>query len=237
MNLLIDSGNTYTKAALCNEREIIELIIIENVEDFKSINKKNIPDTVIISSVNKAASEILALFPNSKTILLDSKTSVPIKNLYKTPSTLGMDRLADIVGASTLFPETPCLCIDAGTCITYDFINEHAEYFGGSIAPGVEMRFKALHTFTAKLPLVERQENSALIGDSTETSILSGVQVGTVKEMEGIINEYKAIYKGLKIIITGGDSGFFESRIKDTIFVVPDLLFLGLKRIVEYNVS
>ncbi len=237
MNLLIDSGNTYTKAALCNEHEIVELIKVGNVEDFRKVNEKYAPTTVIISSVNKAAAEILALFLKSKTIMLDSTTLVPIKNLYKTPATLGMDRLADVVGANTLFPKIPCLCIDAGTCITYDFVDEQAQYFGGSIAPGIEMRFRALNTFTAKLPLVERQENAELVGNSTETSILSGVQLGAVKEMEGIINEYKARYKGLKVIITGGDGGFFESRIKGTIFVVPDLLFLGLKRIVEYNVS
>ncbi len=237
MNLLIDSGNTYTKAALCDEHKIVEVIRITKMDDFLKINKDYSPSTVIISSVNKESAEILALFQNAKKILLDSTTPVPIKNLYKTPSTLGMDRLAGVVGAFTLFPETPCLCIDAGTCITYDIIDEKAQYLGGSIAPGIDMRFKALHTFTARLPLIERSENVSLTGTTTGESILSGVQTGILKEMEGIINEYKAGYKGLKIIITGGDSGFFESRIKDTIFVVPDLLFLGLKRIVEYNVS
>ena len=236
MNLLIDSGNTYTKAALCDERKIVELIQIKNIEEFKSVNEKYSPANVIISSVNKVASDILALFPKSKTFLLDANLPVPIKNLYKTPTTLGMDRLADVIGATTLFPGKPCLCIDAGTCITYDFIDEEGQYLGGSIAPGLEMRFKALHTFTAKLPLVKKQENELLIGNTTESAILSGVQVGVVKEMEGIIQDYKTKYQGLKIIITGGDSSFFESRIKDTIFVVPELLFLGLKRIVEYNV-
>jgi type III pantothenate kinase len=237
MNLLIDSGNTYTKAALCDEQKIIELIKVNALEDLKKIAEKYSFKTVIISSVNKEAAEILGLFPKSKTILLNSNTPVPIKNLYKTPSTLGVDRLAGVIGASTLFPGAPCLCIDAGTCLTYDLIDAQAQYLGGSIAPGIEMRFKALHTFTARLPLVERQEKEVLIGTTTEESILSGVQTGILKEMEGVINDYKTRYKGLKIIITGGDSGFFESRIKDTIFVVQDLLFLGLKRIIEYNAA
>ncbi len=237
MNLLIDSGNTFTKAVLCDEHKIVEHIKVDNLTILKEINKKHALSAVIVSSVNKDATEILALFPDAKRLLLDANTPVPIKNLYKTPATLGMDRLADVVGAISLFPGLPCLCIDAGTCITYDCIDEHAHYYGGSIAPGLEMKFKALHTFTARLPLVERHENALLVGSTTEESILSGVQVGTIKEMEGIIEEYKTRHKGLKIIITGGDAGFFESRIKDTIFVVSDLLFLGLKRIVEYNVS
>jgi type III pantothenate kinase len=237
MNLLIDSGNTFTKAALCNETEIAEIIKINDLEDLKKINEKYSPENLIISSVNKESTLITGFFPSSKKIILDSTTPIPIRNLYKTPNTLGMDRLAGVVGASVLFKETPCLCIDAGTCITYDFIDGQANYYGGSISPGLEMRFKALHTFTARLPLVQRQQNEDLIGNTTEGAILSGVQVGTIKEIEGVINEYKAKYRDLKIIITGGDTGFFESRIKDTIFAVPDLLFLGLKRILEYNVS
>jgi type III pantothenate kinase len=237
MNLLIDSGNTFTKAALCDAHKILEVIHINSLEDFQKIRERFLPSTIIISSVNKEASEILNYFPDTQKIILDSTTPVPIKNLYKTPATLGMDRLAGVVGGSTLFPANVVLCIDAGTCITYDILDEKRQYLGGSISPGIEMRFKALHTFTAKLPLIHRNENTALTGDSTETSILSGVMLGALKEMEGIINEYKATNKGIKIIITGGDAGFFESRIKDTIFAEPELLFLGLKRILEYNVS
>ncbi len=237
MNLLVDSGNTFTKAALCDEHKILVVVKTESAEDFRKINEQYAPEAIIISSVNKDASEILEIFPKARQIQLNSTTPVPIQNLYKSPATLGMDRLAGVVGASALFPQQACLCIDAGTCITYDILDKQSRYFGGSIAPGLEMRFKALHTFTAKLPLIQKQEKAELTGNTTENSILSGVQVGTVKEMEGIINEYKTIHKDLKIIITGGDAGFFESRIKDTIFAAPDLLFLGLKRILEYNAS
>ncbi len=237
MNLLIDSGNTFTKFALCDEQKILRIMPLKELQDLEKINEQYSPGSVIISSVNKQTSEILALFPSAHKIVLDSATPVPIKNLYKTPATLGMDRLADVIGASALFPDQACLCIDAGTCLTYDFIDEHARYYGGSISPGLEMRFKALHTFTARLPLIQKQENTVLTGDTTESAILSGVQLGAVKEIEGIINEYQTICKDLKIIITGGDAAFFESRIKDTIFAAPDLLFLGLKRILEYNAS
>ncbi|HVD97845.1 MAG TPA: type III pantothenate kinase [Cytophagaceae bacterium] len=237
MNLLIDSGNTFTKAALCDEHKILQIVHTNQPEDFIEIEKKYKPAAVIISSVNKAAAEILRMFPNARTIQLNADTPVPIQNLYKTPATLGMDRLAGVIGASTLFPQKNCLCIDAGTCITYDLLDAQGRYLGGSIGPGLEMRFKALHTFTARLPLIHQQEKANLTGNTTETSILSGVQIGIVKEMEGIVAEYKTFYPDLQIIITGGDAGFFESRIKDTIFVAPDLLFLGLKRILEYNVS
>lgn len=237
MNLLIDSGNTSTKVALCDKHEIHTILKAEHKADFQKINQEFSPAAVLISSVNKDASEILNFFPDAKTIKLDHTTPIPIQNLYKTPATLGMDRLADAVGAFTLFPDCNCLSIDAGTCIKYDFVNEYGQYLGGSIAPGLEMRFKALHTFTAKLPLIQKQEAFQLIGNTTESSILSGVQTGAQKEVEGIINEYKSAYKNLKIIITGGDAGFFESRIKESIFAAPDLLFLGLKRILEYNVS
>jgi type III pantothenate kinase len=235
MNLLIDSGNTKTKAALCNEQEILEIISIDDIDDFYLLAKKTPINHLIISSVNKEAAEILKIFPKAETIVLSSNTPVPIQNLYETPSTLGMDRLADVIGASTLFPNFACLCIDAGTCITYDIIDEHATYLGGSISPGIDMRFKALHTFTAKLPLIHRRENIELTGNSTENSILSGVLIGITKEIEGIMHDYKTKYQGLKVIITGGDAGFFESRIKEPIFAKPELLFLGLKRILEYN--
>lgn len=237
MNLLIDSGNTFTKIALSEGDSIVKISKISNLQEFVTINREYSPSTVIVSSVNKDAGAILQLFPKAHTILLDHTTPIPIKNLYKTPATLGMDRLAAAVGAHERYPKSPVLCIDAGTCITYDFIDANAHYLGGGIAPGVEMRFRALHTLTAKLPLIERKDTVELIGNTTENSILSGVQIGVIKEVEGIISEYKVKYAGLKILITGGDHGFFESRIKDTIFAVPDLLFLGLKRIVAYNVS
>ena len=237
MNLLIDSGNTITKAALCTNDKIVSIINPCSTEDLQIINTTNRPKNIIISSVNKNSQDIGLLFPEAKIIFLDATTSIPIKNSYKTPATLGMDRLAGVIGAASLYPSSPCLCIDAGTCITYDIIDEEANYLGGSISLGLEMRFKALNTFTARLPLIKKHENFELIGDSTENAIISGVQMGVIKEMEGIIEAYKTKYNGLKIIITGGDSRFFESRIKDTIFAVPDLLFLGLKRILEYNVS
>jgi type III pantothenate kinase len=237
MNLLVDSGNTFTKVAICDEHKIHTILRVESREDFLRLKIDYRPTAVLVSTVNKEGKEIIELFPESKTILLDHTTPIPIQNLYQTPSTLGMDRLADAVGAYTLFPAQHCLCIDAGTCLKYDFINLQGQYLGGGISPGLEMRFKALHTFTAKLPLIQGQSTFSLTGNTTEGSILSGVQVGALKEVEGVINEYKSRYKGLKIIITGGDAGFFESRIKETIFAAPDLLFLGLKRILEYNVS
>jgi type III pantothenate kinase len=237
MNLLIDSGNTFIKAAFCNGSEIGDIEMFRTVEDLKNTIAKQAPENIIISSVNKSSFELASLFPKSNIIHLTSDTPIPISNKYLTPQTLGMDRLAAVIGANFLFPKHSCLCIDAGTCITYDIIDEKSQYWGGSISPGVEMRFKALNTFTAKLPLIVRTDNVELTGNNTENSILSGVQIGAVKEMEGIIVAYKANFNPLKVLLTGGDLGFFESRIKEPIFAEPKLLFFGLKRILEYNVQ
>jgi len=237
MDLLIDSGNTFIKVAFCSCNSIDEVNQVEGLEELKAIGVKYKPENILISSVNKEVSEIQKCFPTSKTVHLSYLTPIPIKNLYASPATLGMDRLAGVIGASELFKGENCLCIDAGTCITYDLIDSNNQYLGGSISPGIDMRFRALHTFTAKLPLIERKSNVKLIGGTTEESIQSGVLHGVIKELEGIIDNYKKEYKALKIIITGGDAIFFESNLKGSIFVEPNLLFIGLKRILEYNVS
>ncbi len=237
MDLLIDSGNTNTKVGLCSAGSILEVISLKSIETIREIAMQHKPEHIVISSVNKKLDEIEACFPTSKIIRFSSQTPIPVINLYKSPATLGMDRLAGVIGASTLFKGENCLVIDAGTCITYDLIDANQQYRGGSISLGVEMRFKALHTFTAQLPLVDRISSFKLIGGTTEESIQSGVLNGVLMEMGGIIEKYKKEYKVLKIIITGGDAIFFESNLKDSIFVEPKLIFLGLKRILEYNVS
>ncbi len=148
-----------------------------------------------------------------------------------------MDRLAGVCGAIELFKETDTLVIDAGTCITYDFVDKQKNYFGGSISPGLKMRFKAVHTFTAKLPLVDSANAVGLIGDSTESSIQSGVINGMIAEIEGIIMRYQDKYPGLRVILCGGDTAFFENKLKASIFAAPDLVLIGLNSILIYNVN
>jgi type III pantothenate kinase len=238
MNLAIDVGNTFIKAGVFDKGRLTSFRSNMNEEELIHLFAEIKPEHLIISSVGKSPSSIFELLgPVKKTIFLDSSTNVPLINLYKTPQTLGMDRIAASVGAAFLFPETDRLVIDAGTCITYDFIDYKDQYHGGGISPGIDLRFKALNTFTKKLPLVERNNEVELIGSNTEKSILSGVINGVLCEVDGIISQYKSRYSGIKIIICGGDSSFFESKIKETIFAVPELVIIGLNRILEYNVS
>jgi len=131
----------------------------------------------------------------------------------------------------------PCLVIDAGTCITYDFVDANRNYQGGGISPGLNMRFRAVHTFTAKLPLVTPIKGARLIGDTTESSIQSGVVNGLLAEMEGIIRLYTEEFPGLRVILCGGDAGFFENQLKASIFASPELVLLGLNSILIHNVN
>jgi type III pantothenate kinase len=166
---------------------------------------------------------------------LSALTNIPVTNFYKTPDTLGKDRLAGIVAAHSLYVKENVLVIDAGTCITYDLITTKGEYYGGSISPGLNMRFKALHTFTEKLPLVSLLNFEELIGTDTNTSILSGVINGLIAETDAIIERYKELYSALKIIICGGDAQFLVDRLKNSIFAVPELVLIGLNEILDYN--
>jgi type III pantothenate kinase len=185
--------------------------------------------------VSLDGNEIVSWIKASKKILLNHLLPLPIQINYKTPETLGVDRIAAVCGAIDIFPNRSSLVIDAGTAITYDFIDGHGNYEGGAISPGIEMRFEALHTFTERLPLVTKNGDLTLIGNSTETCIRSGVLNGVVAEMEGIINNYKQLYPDLGVVLCGGNSFFFENRLKPTIFATPDLVLSGLNRILLHN--
>lgn len=238
MNLAIDLGNSFIKAG-CFEGDYLK----ENLGNISSdtlidIFKAYDFEYVIIGAVAKDAMTIIKDIPvTSQVIIADHTLKYPIHNLYKTPSTLGVDRLAGVVGANFLFPEENCLVIDMGTCITYDVIDSLGNYYGGNISPGLHMKFKALHTFTAQLPLVQAGEYDSLIGKDTVQSIKSGVLLGTLHEIEGMIEAYSKAFANLKTIICGGDIKFFESKIKAPIFVTPELVLLGLNRILQHNVS
>ena len=168
---------------------------------------------------------------------LNEYTNIPIKNLYDSKSTLGKDRLAAVIGANNFYPKSNVLVIDMGTAITFDFINKKDQYLGGSISPGLEMRFSALNHFTGKLPLLKKNEKFSLIGSNTESAIISGVQNGIIFEIDSYINNIKKEYEDLKTILTGGDAIFFDKKLKNTIFVDLNLNFIGLNTILEYNKS
>ena len=240
MNLVIDIGNTLIKSAVFDGTKIIKsdsLKVFSN-NYFETLFLSYSIKSCIIASVRKNNSKTEAFLKRkTKLLVLDELTPLPFLNKYSTPETLGRDRIAVMAAASLMFNETNVLVIDAGTSITYDFINDKNEYLGGGISPGLKMRFKALSEFTEKLPLVHFNGEGLpiLTGNSTENSILSGVVIGFIKEIEGVINEYKSRYKHLKIIVTGGDHKYFDKLLKYKTFAAPNFVVEGLKRILDFN--
>ena len=164
-----------------------------------------------------------------------SDTPVPISNRYRTPETLGSDRLAAVIGASSLRPGKDLLIIDAGTCITYEVIDARGNYWGGNIAPGMQMRLKALHEFTARLPLVEAEGEVPGMGYNTETAIRSGVLRGMKYEIEGYIKSMRSKFPHLEVFLTGGNRINFDTNIINLIFTDKYIVPRGLNRILDYN--
>ncbi len=238
MNLVIDVGNTYIKTALfSSNKKIIKSLRFDNKTKTINYILSESFENCIISSVRKDNEPLTnaILAKTSKLIFFNHKTKIPIKNLYKTPETLGLDRLAGVIGAYSIFPNKNILVVDAGTAITFDFINNKAEYIGGNISPGLNIRFSSLHKFTDKLPKCEKTDNFSSIGTDTCSAIIAGVQNGIIAEVEHYINSFNKKYDKLTTIITGGDCFFFENKLKNTIFVNPDLVMYGLNNILIFN--
>ena len=236
MNFIIDQGNTFSKLAVFEKDK---LLFSETVKEINhEIINKFISDKpikrAIISSVRERLDE--NMLKKYNLIRLTYLTPLPLQIKYKTPETLGVDRIAASVGAHIGCRNTNLLIIDIGTCVTFDFVNSKNEYLGGAIAPGFEMRFKALNYFTGKLPLVGfNKKQLKLIGDTTESSIISGVYNGMKNEIEGVINNYTAQYEALKIVVTGGDTNLFDLEPKNRIFADEFLVLKGLNEILNYN--
>jgi len=242
MNLVIDIGNTRTKAGLFEKSELIENFIFDK-NPLQQI-KKLLTDYPqirfsMVSSVLSHSKEIINfLQPKTNCIDFTAETKVPINILYKTPETLGRDRLSASVGAHFLHKNSDVLSIDAGTCLKLDFVTKDGNYLGGSISPGIEMRFKALNSFTDKLPHAPFDAHfKQLIGQTTMESIQSGVQQGILNEVDGYIDLYKKQYPEVKVVVTGGDLAFFENGLKNRIFASPNLVMIGLNEILNFNVS
>ena len=236
MNLIIDQGNTNVKAAVFEQNKIKEVLTCASLEDknFIAFISKYEIKKGIFSSVQKE--ELAQLLKKYNLFTLSHTTPLPLKIIYKTPKTLGLDRVAAAVGAISLFPNTNVLTIDMGTCITYDFINAAQNYLGGGISPGFEMRFKALANYTGKLPLVQfKKEQLKLIGDTTESSIISGIYNGVRCEINGIIQQYVQQYSDLNVVVTGGDVNRFDLEPKNRIFADEFLVLKGLSEILNYN--
>lgn len=238
MNLIFDIGNTNTKVAITDNESIVsnERYDVLTAEVIDNAIDKFHPEKAIISNVGKIDEKLLNHLRDSiPTTIFSSTTNIPITNCYKTPHTLGLDRLAAVIGANYLYPSTDLLVIDSGTAITYDIINSKANYLGGAISPGVSLRYRSLHQHTANLPLLTSLNNTSIVGSSTIECIESGVLNGVIGEMDFFINQIKEEFPTIKVVLTGGDANFFVSKLKNSIFVIHNLVIIGLNRILDFN--
>lgn len=242
-NLVIDIGNSQTKYAVFNGIKLLEAGKLEQsglVQINSLIENYDITHS-IISSVGVDIGNLEELLKErTKYLRFSTEVKTGIINKYKSPKTLGLDRLAGVIAAKKLYPNQNCLVIDAGTCITYDAIDHRGIYEGGSISPGLNMRLKAMHKFTGRLPEVEFSDYSDWQGYDTASSMLSGVLNGCTEELRGMIEIYRNRYPGLVVVLCGGDSIFFDSRLKNSIFAdtlktEPNLVLIGLNEVIENN--
>lgn len=239
VNLVIDIGNTKAKVAIFNDNTLVDVFRSSNqsLDCLPEILARYSIRQGIFASVIDPSKEIIEQLNNLDfpIITFNSETALPIRNLYASPKTLGADRLAAVIGAYDIHPNKNILVIDAGTAITYDFINSEGEYLGGNISPGKGIRFKALHHYTGKLPLIDENGTRTALGIDTETAIREGVIQGIEFEIKGYINSLKEKYPDLLVFLTGGDGFLFETNLKNHIFADSFLVLKGLNRILNYN--
>ena len=236
-NLVIDIGNTRIKSAIFEENQLLDDQVFDNLDQALESWSKLEFSRSLISSVSRQEEELRDALPFSFQFL-NHQTPIPLKNGYSTPHTLGLDRICAAVGAWELSGRTPVLAIDLGTCITYELVNHQGTYLGGAISPGLAMRAKAMHQFTAKLPEVSLP--SGVLpdwGDSTQSCLQVGIRKGVEFEIKGFIEAYSLKFPEIKVFICGGDAQSFESIAKDHIFVVPNLVLYGLNTILNHNVE
>lgn len=242
MILTIDVGNTQIKSAVFEENTLVEKevfslcdfqISVENIlKKFKKIS------VLVIASVGKLEKEQLGAFSERvKIYFIDREKVLPFVNKYATPTTLGVDRVVLAAGAALQFPEHNKLIIDAGTCVTYDFVDNQNVYYGGAISPGLRLRYEAMHNYTAKLPLLKLEEPTEVVGNSTQQSMHSGVVNGLTFEIDGYIDSLKVKNENFIIILTGGDANFLAKRLKNTIFANSNFLLESLNSLYQYQIN
>lgn len=242
MNLVIDVGNSQVKTGVFRGSTLEEVRSVPHSEFANALKGvfSRFPaiSHAIVATVgmpDKTLTDLVQVFCPVHLVSAASKT--PYRNTYATTQTLGADRMALASAAYCAYPKTNTLVIDAGSCITYDFLNHYGEYLGGAISPGLRMRYKALNSFTARLPLLEPLDPPELIGNATESSIHIGVVYGLCGEIDAMIDRYKTRYPTLTVILTGGDAQFLSKRLKNTIFAHSNFLLEGLNQLLEYNKS
>lgn len=242
INLCIDWGNTAVKAAIFDNDTLVKQDSFKDEQALEKVSQMMEayqPAKAIICSVVHHDGEVDQLVKSKikSTIIMDGSTRTQINNAYLSQETLGPDRLAAVTAAHLLYPDKNNLVICAGTCVTYNLVQKNKTFRGGAISPGMEMRLKAMNTFTDKLPEVSANGDLMLLGYDTETCMRSGAIFGMAAEIDGMIREYAGQYPDFNAILTGGDAAFFAAKIKSKIFADPDLLLKGLNLILNYNVS
>jgi|SRR5690606_5771885 len=239
MNLIIDVGNSFVKLAVFQKNRLKskDVVTYDAFEKkLQNILEKYSIDKAIMSSVGNFTKEQLGNLEQTTSLhILSHKSQLPFKNLYKTPKTLGVDRIALVSAAVKKYHSKDVLVIDAGTCITYDFVSANKTYYGGSISPGIRLRYKTLNTLTARLPLLDTKSPKNIVGASTDEAIHSGVVYGVINEIDGVINTYCENSPDLTVILTGGDAKFLSTKLKSTIFAISNFLLEGLNYILQHN--
>ena len=239
-SLCFDFGNTRLKCAVFSDRELKEVIVISDDSDATITDLVNRfqPHKSILSSVINHNLGVEAILSNKTAFhKLGHTSKLPFSTPVGKPETIGADRLAICAAAVDLFPNQHNLAIGLGTCITYNYINKAHEFLGGSISPGMTMRFRAMHEQTALLPMVEPDSHCPLIGYDTKTNLQSGAILGMAKEIDGIIDAYALKFNNFNVLLTGGDMAFFVPHLKNKIFADPSLIFKGLYAICEFNTN
>jgi type III pantothenate kinase len=242
MILTIDVGNTRIKGAVFENDTFLEQFLFEPNELQNAIENILIqyPKTsdLVVASVGNLGNDAFLNF-GTKVIVhfVSHKDAFPFLNAYATPHTLGIDRMVLATGATLRYPNQNRLIIDAGTCVTYDFVSQDDVYLGGAISPGLRLRYESLHNYTAKLPLLESECPDYFIGNSTANSIHSGVVNGLAHEIDGFIEEYRTRYSNFIIILTGGDAEFLAKRLKNTIFANSNFLLESLNQTFQYKIK
>ncbi len=232
-NAVIDIGNTNIKIGLFTGKEPLAISVLSQKDVVPYLNINNVESAMVgsVASQNSFISQLKKSIAKVAEFTID--TPMPIRTLYATPKSLGVDRLAACVGARK-YTNGNVLVIDAGTCITYDILTNKNEHLGGIISPGINMRLRAMHTLTANLPLVSF-DSASLVGKSTQKSLQSGATNGSLAEMKGLIKQFESEYDNLSIIIGGGDAVFFDKNLELNTFVVSNLAIEGLHTIFKYN--
>lgn len=236
----IDSGNTQIKLGTFLEDKLVEIhhfnhhqtdVLFDTIHAFQ-------PSQVIISDVSGTLQAfIIHLKTHFSCIILESEMRLPIDIHYDTPNTLGVDRIAVSIGASMLFPNQSCLVFDCGTCLTIDYIDNTHCYHGGAISPGYQMRLRAMHHFTGKLPSINASKPESFLGKSTVTCMQSGAFYGMLDEINAAVARYKEHFGDMQVLICGGDADLFAKHIKNNIFAAPELIHFGLYQIAKHHVS